>query len=96
MQGRQPRRREPQKPDTQKKRIVPFGAGSGFIISEDGYIVTNNHVVEKADKIRVKLNDKREFLAKVIGTDPETDVALIKIEATGLQKLTLEIRTISK
>lgn len=89
MWGQQPRRREPQKPDAQKKRIVPFGAGSGFIISEDGYIVTNNHVVEKADKIRVKLNDKREFVAKVIGTDPETDVALIKIEATGLQKLVL-------
>lgn len=54
--------------------------GSGVIISEDGYIVTNNHVVENASKLRVKLNDNRVFDAKIIGTDPTTDVALIKIE----------------
>ncbi len=58
--------------------------GSGFIISTDGYILTNAHVVEAADEINVKLNDKREFKAKVIGTDKRTDIALIKIEATGL------------
>ena len=58
--------------------------GSGFIISTDGYILTNAHVVEAADEINVKLNDKREFKAKVIGADKRTDIALIKIEATGL------------
>ena len=58
--------------------------GSGFIISPDGYILTNAHVVDSADEIAVKLTDKREFKAKVIGTDKRTDVALIKIEASGL------------
>ena len=58
--------------------------GSGFIISTDGYILTNGHVVEAADEINVKLNDKREFKAKVIGSDKRTDIALIKIDATGL------------
>ena len=58
--------------------------GSGFIISADGFVLTNAHVVESADEITVKLNDKREFKAKVIGSDKRTDVALLKIEATGL------------
>ena len=58
--------------------------GSGFIISADGYILTNAHVVDGADEITVRLTDKREYKAKVIGTDKRTDVALIKIEATGL------------
>ena len=58
--------------------------GSGFIISSDGYVLTNSHVVEAADEITVKLNDKREFKAKVIGSDRRTDIALLKIEATGL------------
>ncbi len=58
--------------------------GSGFIISSDGYIMTNAHVVEAADEITVKLNDKREFKAKVIGSDRRTDMALIKIDASGL------------
>ena len=58
--------------------------GSGFIISTDGYILTNAHVVEAAEEITVKLNDKREFKAKAIGADRRTDVALIKIEGTGL------------
>jgi serine protease Do len=58
--------------------------GSGFIVSQDGYILTNAHVVDAADDINVKLNDKREFKAKVIGSDRRTDVAIIKIEATGL------------
>jgi serine protease Do len=61
--------------------------GSGFIISADGYIMTNAHVVAAADEITVTLNDKREFKAKVIGSDKRTDVALIKIEATGLLKV---------
>lgn len=61
--------------------------GSGFIISSDGYILTNAHVVNEADEVLVKLYDKREFKAKIIGADKRTDVALIKIEATGLPKV---------
>ena len=60
--------------------------GSGFIISSDGYILTNAHVVSEADEVLVKLSDKREFKAKIIGTDKRTDVALIKIEGTNLPK----------
>ncbi|MDA0237503.1 MAG: trypsin-like peptidase domain-containing protein, partial [Proteobacteria bacterium] len=58
--------------------------GSGFIISDDGYILTNSHVVAAADDITVKLNDKREYVAKLIGVDKRTDVAVIKIEASDL------------
>lgn len=61
------------------------GTGSGVIVSEDGYIVTNNHVVEYADLIKVSLPDKREFTAVKIGTDPSTDLALLKIEASNLK-----------
>ncbi len=61
-----------------------MGTGSGVIISPDGYIVTNNHVVVGADELIVTLNDKRTFKAKVIGTDPSTDLGLIKIESSGL------------
>ena len=60
--------------------------GSGFIISSDGYILTNAHVVNGADEVIIKLSDKREFKAKIVGTDKRTDVALIKIDATGLPK----------
>jgi serine protease Do len=59
-------------------------AGSGFIVSPDGYILTNNHVVDGASEVTVRLLDRREFKAKVIGRDPNTDVAVIKIEASGL------------
>jgi serine protease Do len=61
--------------------------GSGFIISTDGYILTNAHVVDSADKITVRLTDKREFKARVIGADKRTDVALLKIDASGLPKI---------
>lgn len=61
--------------------------GSGFIISNDGYILTNAHVVNEADEVIVKLADKREFKAKIIGVDKRTDVALVKIDATGLPKV---------
>ena len=61
------------------------GTGSGVIISNDGYIVTNNHVVGFADEIKVSLSDKREFVAQKIGTDPSTDLALLKINATDLE-----------
>jgi len=78
------------------RRFVPRGPqgprefesnslGSGFVVSTDGYILTNAHVVDQADEITVKFNDKREFKAKVIGADRRTDVALIKIEGSGLQ-----------
>lgn len=60
------------------------GYGSGVIISTDGYIVTNNHVIDGADEILVKLNDNREFKGRVIGADPSTDLALVKVEATDL------------
>ena len=65
------------------------GSGSGVIISEDGYIVTNNHVVGFADEITVTLHDQRKFKAKKIGTDPSTDLAVIKIEEDGLPTLNL-------
>lgn len=63
--------------------------GSGFIISSDGYILTNAHVVNAADEVIVKLSDKREFKAKIIGSDRRTDVALLKIDATGLPKVSI-------
>ena len=61
------------------KREKSASLGSGFIISEDGYILTNNHVVEGADEILVNLDDDNEYTATLIGTDPKTDIALIKI-----------------
>ena len=74
-------------PPEQKEREMQ-SLGSGFIISQDGYIMTNAHVVGNADGITVRLTDKREFKAKVIGADKRTDVALIKIEASGLPVIT--------
>ncbi|VBB45064.1 Protease Do [uncultured Paludibacter sp.] len=68
----------------QKQEAVPLGAGSGVIISKDGYIVTNNHVIANSTEIEVTLNDKRTFKAKLVGTDPNTDIALIKINADDL------------
>ena len=59
-------------------------SGSGVIISSDGYIVTNNHVVENAEEIKIELNDNREYSAQLVGTDPTTDLALLKIEESGL------------
>jgi len=71
-------------------RIIPMqGKGSGFIISQDGYILTNNHVVGNADKIVVTLVDKRKFEARVIGRDPTVDLAVIKIDAKGLPTIPL-------
>ncbi len=65
------------------------GLGSGVIVSSDGYILTNNHVIEGADELKVTLADDRDFPARMVGTDPKTDVAVLKIEAEGLPVLTL-------
>ncbi len=70
--------------EPQSRERVQQGSGSGVIIREDGYIVTNNHVVQGATEIEVTLNNNKSYKASVIGTDPATDVALIKIEADGL------------
>ncbi len=77
-------------PDQQRQqREAPKGkgAGSGVIITADGYIVTNNHVVEKASEIEVVLNDNRSYAAEVVGTDPTTDLAVLKIEGEGLPQV---------
>jgi serine protease Do len=78
----QPRRGGPQQPDDNDPQ--PRGVGSGFILSADGYVMTNAHVVEGADEVIVTLTDKRELKAKIIGADRRTDVAIVKIEASGL------------
>src|SRR5438552_17790843 len=63
---------------------VEQGSGSGFIVSADGYILTNNHVVQGADRVIVRLYDNREFTAKTVGTDPSTDIAVTNIQTAGL------------
>ncbi len=84
-QRQQPRGRNGEPPKGQPRApLRPQGLGSGFIISADGFIVTNAHVIEGAEEINVRLTDKREMKAKVIGADKRSDVALIKVEATGL------------
>jgi len=76
--------RAPRPDRGQQDEEQPRGVGSGFILSSDGLVMTNAHVVDGADEVLVTLTDKREFKAKIIGTDKRTDVALVKIEATGL------------
>jgi serine protease Do len=78
-----PRQRTPQQQDEQQ-REQPRGVGSGFVLTSDGLIMTNAHVVEGAEDVIVTLTDKREFKAKIIGSDKRSDVALVKIEASGL------------
>ncbi len=75
--------------DPRQQRQPQASSGSGFIVSDDGYILTNNHVVENFDRIRVKLNDNREFTAKLIGRDPQTDVAVLKIDAKNLPSMVM-------
>ncbi|WP_424302174.1 DegQ family serine endoprotease [Castellaniella sp.] len=72
-----------------KERTVPRGIGSGFILSSDGYVLTNNHVVDNSNGIFVTMTSGKEYKAKVIGTDARTDIALLKIDATGLKPLTI-------
>jgi S1-C subfamily serine protease len=73
-------------PRTRETRIMP-GSGSGFIISTDGFVVTNNHVIEQAEDIKVSLADGRTVNAELKGTDPSTDIAVLKIDETGLRAL---------
>lgn len=80
----QPRRQQRQQP-RQQQQEQPLGLGSGVIISPDGYIATNNHVIDGADRLEVTLNDNRTFNATVVGADPATDLALVKIEADSLR-----------
>src|SRR4051812_32749938 len=68
---------------------IEQGSGSGFVVSADGFVLTNNHVVEGAEQVTVRLLDRREFKAKVIGSDANTDVAVLKIDAKGLQPVSL-------
>jgi len=79
----------PNGPQGQPRTLPSRGVGSGFIVSPDGYIVTNAHVVDGASEVNVKLTDRREFTAKVIGADKRTDIALIKIDAKNLPALDL-------
>ncbi len=87
-QPSQPNRRKKQVPEDHEEE-VPRGVGSGFIISPDGYVMTNAHVVEAADEVYVTLTDKREFKAKIVGADKNSDVALVKIEGANLPHLTM-------
>ena len=80
----QPRQRQSPRRQQEQPRQQQLGLGSGVIISDDGYIVTNNHVIADAERLEVTLNDNRNFPATVVGTDPTTDLALIKIDAPQL------------
>ncbi|HEV7855923.1 MAG TPA: DegQ family serine endoprotease [Herminiimonas sp.] len=92
-----PKPQQPDRPQRGKKPKaqqddeveVPRGVGSGFIISADGYVMTNAHVVDGADEVFVTLTDKREYKAKIIGADKRSDVALVKIEGSNLPRLTM-------
>ena len=83
-----PQQRQQQPRQQQNREPVQTGLGSGVILSEDGYIVTNNHVIDGAEKLEVLLNDNSTYEATVIGTDEATDLALIKIDASGLSAIT--------
>lgn len=82
-----PRRQQPQQPQ-QSEKLQPLGLGSGVIISPDGYIVTNNHVIKGAEKLEVTLNNNEKYVAKVIGSDENTDLALLKVDAKDLSAIT--------
>ena len=75
---------EPEESSGAAEGMVQLGLGSGVIVRQDGYILTNNHVVANASELEVYLSDDTKYIAKVVGTDPRTDLAVLKIEATGL------------
>ncbi|RUM51713.1 MAG: serine peptidase, partial [Marinomonas sp.] len=85
--GQQPFGQQQQQPRQQQRQRSSLG--SGFIISHDGYVLTNNHVIDGADVIHVRLNDRREYEATLVGTDARTDLALLKIEAEDLPIVTM-------
>jgi serine protease Do len=85
----QPRSKNRKPAPEEQEQEVDRGIGSGFIISGDGYVLTNAHVVDAADEVHVTMTDKREFKAKVIGADKDSDIALLKIDAANLPHLTL-------
>lgn len=87
-QGGQRQQPKQQQRNQKKSEPVQSGLGSGVIITEDGYIVTNNHVIDNADKLEVLLNDNSTYEARIVGTDEATDLALIKIDAKGLSPIT--------
>jgi serine protease Do len=88
MPHQQPRKNSPKKGNEQGEER-PRGVGSGFIVTQDGYVMTNAHVIDGADEVYVNLTDKREFKAKVIGADKRSDVAVLKIEAKSLPAVTI-------
>ena len=81
---RQFRNRRPQMPEQRER-----GLGSGVVVSPNGYILTNNHVVDGASTVTVTLNNRREYKARVVGTDPKTDIAVVKIDATDLPSIVI-------
>jgi len=85
----QPQRKAQPKKGAEQGEERPRGVGSGFIVSADGYVLTNAHVVDGADEVYVNLTDKREFKAKIVGVDKRTDVAVVKIEASKLPAVTI-------
>lgn len=84
--------RQHQREENNENNQREMGLGSGVILTSDGYIVTNNHVIDGAERLEVTLNDNRSFNATVIGNDPVTDVALIKIDATDLTVIPMFIK----
>ncbi len=86
--GQQAPKSSPNKPN-KKGQPRPHSTGSGFIISKDGYVITNNHVVEGADEITVRLNDRNEYVATLVGTDAMSDIALLKLDAKNLPIVSL-------
>jgi len=76
-------------PESQENQPRAEGLGSGVIVTHDGYILTNNHVIDGADEVNVRLSDGRQFEAEIIGADPKTDIAVLKVEAAGLPALAL-------